>query len=97
MLTIHILGKRSTWGRCIEHLSMLLVSLVFIMQVNVSLNYGGEVIDSAVSANRDDREVTSVFIFVNIKVNDTTFLVEEGKVLIVVSTDKLNKIVLNWD
>jgi hypothetical protein len=49
------------------------------------------------SANRDDREVTSVFIFLNIKVNDTTLLVEEGKILIVVSTDKLNKSVLNWD
>ena len=81
----------------LEVLSLVLLLLVPIEELDVSVNYGPQIVESVVSADRGNFELATLLLLFDVQLNNATLLVEEAQILLVMTTDILNEGVVEWN
>ena len=78
-------------------LSLILLLLVSIKQVDVSLHYSSEVVKGVVSADGCNFKLACLLLLLNVELDDATLLIEEAQVLLVGTAHVLDKFVVKWN
>lgn len=81
----------------LKALSLVLFLLVSVKELNVSVDYGFQVIQSMIGTNCGNFKLASLLLLFDVELHDSTFLVEEAQVLLIGTADILDKGIVKWD
>ena len=81
----------------LEVLPLILLLLVPIEELDVSVNYGPQIVESVVSADSGNFELATLLLLFDVQLNNATLLVEEAQILLVMAADILDEGVVEWN
>ena len=75
----------------LEVLSLILLFLVSIKEFDMSVNYSSQVIQGVMSADSGNFKLPSLFLLFNVKLHNTTLLIEEAQVFLIRTANILDQ------
>jgi hypothetical protein len=72
-------------------LPLILLFLVSIEELNVSVNYSSQIVQGIVSADSGNFKLASLLLLFDVKLHDSTLLIEEAQIFLIMAADILDE------